>query len=365
MYKRLYIGMAMLLFDAVCSWSQSIHSNLVPNPGFESLQRMPQGWYYQGSDFTATVTEWFSPTGASPDLFGINIHMPLKWQSRGFGELYAAKGRNYAGITLFGCSNGKPHCREYLSVKLKEKLVPGQNYELSFYLAQLPSSLSINNIGIAFSEQPLNEVEPMLLELKPAALLTEVQYIEKNTWKRVIFPFTAETESPYLIIGNFFSDEFTQVVMTEDDKLNFAYYYFDDLDLHKVEPIVVPDTTALIPPPIEKGRTYQLDHIYFSWDKSELLPASYPQLFKLLKVMRENPGFQIFIQGHTDISGNQEYNRMLSNSRARSVADYLRRHGVAQDRIVFQGFGSDQPVASNQTEAGRKLNRRVEFILTE
>ena len=65
--------------------------------------------------------------------------------------------------------------------------------------------------------------------------------------------------------------------------------------------------------------------------------------------------------GYQDASGNEAWNRQLSLERARAVGDWLVAHGVAADRIVFEGAGSSEPVASNETRYGRSLNRRIDI----
>ena len=77
--------------------------------------------------------------------------------------------------------------------------------------------------------------------------------------------------------------------------------------------------------------------------------------------MRENPSVRIEVSGHTDNTGSPEYNLKLSLNRAKVVADYLIKNGMDPSRIVAKGYGEKQPVAQNDTEEGRALNRRTEF----
>jgi len=79
--------------------------------------------------------------------------------------------------------------------------------------------------------------------------------------------------------------------------------------------------------------------------------------------MYDYPYMEIEINGHTDNVGGDEYNMQLSKDRAQSVADYLEKHGTDAKRIHVQGFGKTMPVADNDTEEGRKKNRRVEFVI--
>ena len=77
--------------------------------------------------------------------------------------------------------------------------------------------------------------------------------------------------------------------------------------------------------------------------------------------MKENPDIKIEVRGHTDSTGEEEYNQKLSERRADSVIEYMIKNGISPERLNSVGFGEKKPVASNDTEEGMQLNRRVEF----
>jgi outer membrane protein OmpA-like peptidoglycan-associated protein len=77
--------------------------------------------------------------------------------------------------------------------------------------------------------------------------------------------------------------------------------------------------------------------------------------------MKEAPKLKIEISGHTDNKGSAEYNKKLSERRAKSVVDYLLAKGISPDRLKYAGYGMERPLVSNEDEEGRKLNRRTEF----
>ncbi|HQH40781.1 MAG TPA: OmpA family protein [Bacteroidales bacterium] len=113
--------------------------------------------------------------------------------------------------------------------------------------------------------------------------------------------------------------------------------------------------------PVKPGEKAVLKNIFFAWNSAELQPESFAELNKLLSFMRENPSVRIEVSGHTDNTGSPEYNLKLSLNRAKVVADYLIKNGMDPSRIVAKGYGEKQPVAQNDTEEGRALNRRTEF----
>ncbi|MES2690113.1 MAG: OmpA family protein, partial [Bacteroidota bacterium] len=112
---------------------------------------------------------------------------------------------------------------------------------------------------------------------------------------------------------------------------------------------------------IEERQTRIWRNLVFDFDKSDLLPQSYPVIDSLVDDMLFNPEINVTISGHTDNSGNAAYNLNLSTQRARSVGVYMMEKGINQSRIKWQGMGDKQPLADNSTELGRATNRRVEF----
>lgn len=109
------------------------------------------------------------------------------------------------------------------------------------------------------------------------------------------------------------------------------------------------------------GTRIVMRNIFFDFDKASLRPESNLELDRLRKVMLDYPNMKIEISGHTDNKGSADYNRKLSQSRAKSVLDYLVKKGISPDRMTFAGYGFDRPLSPNETEEGRQLNRRTEF----
>ena len=114
---------------------------------------------------------------------------------------------------------------------------------------------------------------------------------------------------------------------------------------------------------LEPGKIIQLKNIYFEFDKDELMPRSFVELNKLLKIMRENPKLVIEIMGHTDALGDDVYNLDLSRRRALAVVNFLLENKINKSRLRSHGEGETKPIASNDTDEGRAQNRRVEFVV--
>ncbi len=113
--------------------------------------------------------------------------------------------------------------------------------------------------------------------------------------------------------------------------------------------------------PIEVGETFTIKNIFFDFNKASLKPESFFELDRVVKLLSDNPNIEIELSGHTDNVGTDEYNNKLSYERAGSVSEYIFSKGISTNRIVSKGYGKTKPVATNETEEGRQLNRRVEF----
>jgi outer membrane protein OmpA-like peptidoglycan-associated protein len=108
------------------------------------------------------------------------------------------------------------------------------------------------------------------------------------------------------------------------------------------------------------------DKIFFAYDSDLILPKSYELLDAVAKVIDEHKEIPaIFIEGHTDSDGPDDYNMQLSDRRAKSVMRYLVEKGVEQSRLKAKGFGETQPIAPNDSEENKAKNRRVEFKIVQ
>jgi outer membrane protein OmpA-like peptidoglycan-associated protein len=103
--------------------------------------------------------------------------------------------------------------------------------------------------------------------------------------------------------------------------------------------------------------------LLFDVDKSDLRPTSKQNLGDLARILNKYPDTNILIEGHTDSTGTEEYNKDLSKDRANSVGAYLAMLEVKSGRCTMVGYGESQPVATNDTEEGRQLNRRVDIAI--
>jgi outer membrane protein OmpA-like peptidoglycan-associated protein len=113
-----------------------------------------------------------------------------------------------------------------------------------------------------------------------------------------------------------------------------------------------------------RGLELTLSNVLFDFDKATLKPGAERALNLLVDFLKANPDRRLTIEGHTDSLGAESYNLKLSQERADAVRAWFVQHNIAGERIVAQGMGENYPVASNDSEAGRQENRRVQIIIS-
>jgi outer membrane protein OmpA-like peptidoglycan-associated protein len=113
------------------------------------------------------------------------------------------------------------------------------------------------------------------------------------------------------------------------------------------------------------GTTVNLKNVLFQQSTAILLPGSYDQLNMVAEFMKTNPKIEIQLSGHTDNRGYHHLNMKLSKERVEEVKKYLVTKGIAASRITGKGFGGTKPIADNDSEDSRQLNRRVEFTIVK
>lgn len=187
----------------------------------------------------------------------------------------------------------------------------------------------------------------------------EFELKDLTTGKSITKSFSDSTDGTFLICltsgknyGLFVS---TQGYMFYSENLNLTITnsqqkpYEKDIPLNK----------------IMKGSKIILNNIFFATDSSNIKSNSQTELNKLISFMNINSNIKVEISGHTDNKGNAPHNLDLSNRRAKSVYEYLIKNGIKAERLSYKGFGQTLPIATNDTDDGRALNRRTEMKIVE
>jgi outer membrane protein OmpA-like peptidoglycan-associated protein len=113
-----------------------------------------------------------------------------------------------------------------------------------------------------------------------------------------------------------------------------------------------------------RGLIINMSDVLFDFDKATLKPGAREKLAKVSGIVLAYPGLKLAVEGHTDSIGSEEYNQTLSEKRAYAVRDYLVAQNLNESSITAQGLGKSSPVATNDTNEGRALNRRVELVVS-
>ena len=231
------------------------------------------------------------------------------------------------------------------------------------YMFTIPDEIrNINEENTKIAEKPVAAtVQPVMIDLtvtdeSGTALDAHVKI--RNNGDKYLGPVTRVSTGTYSIKTIFDSDK-SCTVTAELDGYIFAS-----------QNITVPGATAeqkninltLVLKKPEVGKSIILHNIYFDFDKATLKPESYIEINKLYQMLQENSKLIAEIAGYTDNIGTEDYNYRLSYRRAKAVVDYLIKKGMDPVRIHANGYGEEDPIASNDDEIdGRELNRRVEF----
>lgn len=117
--------------------------------------------------------------------------------------------------------------------------------------------------------------------------------------------------------------------------------------------------------PIKAGRRTQLNNIYFDFDSYKLKEESTVEIDKVFKFLKKNPEVKIEISGHTDDVGSKEYNKELSEKRAKAVYDRLIEKGIDPAQVSYKGYGMERPLVESGTAKEKEKNRRIEFEVVE
>ncbi len=370
----------------------SLAQNLIADSSFEYNKAIPLE--YSAIDYS---TSWNSPTRGTTDLFCkcdkkqeklSRVNVP----KNSMGVQEANSGKCYAGV--FAVSHG--YYREYLQTSLTSSLQKNKEYVLTMYVSLSDySPLAIDKIGVCFLNNKVKfEHSEEITELRPTYIPIEDEVgMDVEEWHEISVHYKAKGGENTLIIGSFAIKRLWKTGNTVPPEISSpiykriqrdAYYYFDDISIHEFIPekidtaqgpenpyfanmkadsveteVVLPDTIS----PISSGEVLVFNKLLFQTGEALLSPVSYPELNIVAAYLKADKKMTIEIYGHTDNAGDENKNKELSYNRAKAVADYLIKKGVKAPNIIYEGFGSSKPIETNETEAGRKSNRRVEFIL--
>lgn len=393
-------GKRVILFFliAVCFPIVSVSQNLVTNPGFEQFRVCPGKANDKLVSGLQLIPRWYTVSEASPDYFNAcskndQVSVPKNFA----GNMRARSGNAYIGLILKADKyqyKGDPHYTEHIQNRLLKPLKKDQYYCFEIWMCLgKNSTLAARDFGVYFSKDRITFPNPP--DTLPQAHIQyqgEEYLTTTGQWVPLRGVYKAEGGERYLTIGNFIPwisgrEIRLREIFNPGDLREYAYYLFDDVSLVEIkDPSKCDCNMVTLEPPAKEeakdleessgdvndfenvsiGESFILKNIFFEFDKADLLPESFPELDKLVDLMKKFPGMTVEIAGHTDFMGSVDYNNRLSANRAKSVVNYLVQQGIEQNRLTWKGYGKSKPIADNTTEEGRQINRRVEFtVLTK
>ena len=338
---------------------------------------------------------WSTPTRGTTDLFcecGKKLkEVPeARVPDNPMGIQKANTGKCYAGIYALSHHD----YREYLFTQLTAPLQGGKKYELNFYLSLSDySTLAVNQMGACFLKGKISsDNSGVITGVKPSYVNIRSQVGNDTVdWHRITIEYTAKGGEQYLLLGTFdiTAIDYTGVRVPKGvpTRINQraetdAYYYIDDVSLReyqeppvaKWDTVVTPKTDTLstsVSVELAKPQYEILEepivlkNVLFETNAAVLLPISFGELDFTAEHLRKNSDLKIQVNGYTDNTGDENKNLVLSEKRAKAVADYLVTKNIDAARISYKGYGSKNPIAFNNTEEGRKQNRRVELVFSK
>ncbi|MCB9355523.1 MAG: OmpA family protein [Lewinellaceae bacterium] len=377
-----------LLLLTCCFAGKPSAQNLVLNPSFEQLKprgiSVPCQFSQYSSFFAEQIEVWTTYSYMTPDL--LHAAENCSWLPQ------AHSGEYCAGIIHFlpGDDIGQEDdYHEKISGRLAAPLKPGRKYRLSCWVREdeaiirdhlasvyTPKTpvvpLRAGNLGFYFT------VAKARAEGIPQVVFTE-PVVSNGGWVELSAVFVPDQPFQHFTVGNFFRDNQTKTDLPpekhkEIEEKNTAIKFPIDrvkragyLCIDDVSIVVEPEpesTSRSLEDQLVKERKFTFSAgVLFDFDKADLRPEASPALDSLATFLKDHPGSKIGISGHTDDRGSEAYNLDLSGRRAKAVHDYLLENGIPAAQVEWKAFGKSRPVADNNTEEGRQMNRRVECIL--
>ena len=360
---------------------QLISQNLVRNPSFEKTKKCADSI----SLFKTIVERWSTPTLGTADLFNPCNEVKAGVPDNFNGHQNSKFGKNYAGCYFYAKSN----YREYIQGSLKSSLKKGVKYKVSFYISLAEKSdFAMKTIEFLLTKNKISS--SIWTELSPNHLKSQITkgfsvtsvkngkaYNDTKNWVLVSRVVTAKGGENFITIGNFQKNSSTKKRRISKEEKNIISYYYIDMvsvelidkrltNLSKtVQHVEKKETEITKTNKIELNRKYGFKHIIFSFNSIKLSKAEKTEINVLYEYLNSNKKTKIIILGHTDHYGSTDYNKDLSEKRAKSVADYLIEAGLDKTRIQSFGYGNSQPLSTSKTDEARKKNRRVEFEITK
>ena len=321
--------------DESGTWTRAVNAGETINGSFEEISP-----FIHANDKTL-----YFATNGLPGFGGYDVFYSerdsLGWEApKNFGSIINDNGDQYS---FFVTADGQ---KGYYS---HEETLPSGHSRSKIFEITIPAENQLR-----FRSNYVKGIITDKVSKSPLSARIELINIEKNSMVSLVESDSVSGE--YLMV---LTQGAEYALYINKPGYLFKSFNFNYSEVKNFEPIIInielEKATA--------GSMAVLNNIFFDVDKFALKPKSLPELQKVIRFLQENPNIRVEVSGHTDNSGSTEYNKQLSQKRALAVYDYLTQMGIAKNRVIPYGYGPDKPVASNESEEGRRQNRRIEFKL--
>ncbi len=344
--------------------TNSVAQNLIKNASFEASIPLPYKHFKKPSPFFRTAkhvdfilfSKGFSTVlNSTPDVITSDNNMMefADFKNFHFTNFKAKTGKQAIGIRVLGCKVSEICCREFIQIPLSDTMKYKRKYHVEYWASRMAGSPAIP-LSILFAKDSLS-FNPMDKKVQLKAQWSTDSVVGTNAfeWVRIADTIMAAENYRYMIIGNFINEDHkTQQKIIETDNLNpFSYYFIDDVSVIPLESM-----QRMMP-------TLSLSDVNFQTGTWQLRPIVFPVLDSLARALKAYDNYKIELLGHTDNTGATTSNQILSEKRAQAIKSYLVKKGISAEKIIAQGKGETEPIRENDTEQGRKMNRRVEIFV--
>lgn len=338
--------------------------NLVLNPFFIPTKEP------RTEDQLYLVPGYSNPNKGTTDLYSrtaskYEVGVPQNftgWQEINGSDHYAGIIAYYGDQTFDnnkanGVTIGYGKYSEYLQVELREPLIAGHKYKVSFDASLAESSAYASTLGVFICNDKVNDAGNQTLKVTPQ--IESAQIITDNVvWTNTHGIYTANGGEKFLVIGRF-NQTLKEVVGNNVNNNLRAYYYLSN--------VVVEDNADVVAaaPAADQPATpadFNWPVLNFETNRNAIEVVDYQQLDQLSAWLKANPAARIRIEGHTDKVGNASYNMALSSSRAQAAKKFLLSRGIESSRMETSGTGS-RNLADPTGPADNLKNRRVVITL--
>ena len=327
--------------------------NLVKNPSFESRIKCPDSYGSLSED----VMNWRKPTLGTTDYFS-TCSEKLPVENNFIGSQVPYDGNAYVGLYLYAPKD----YREYITAELETSLAKDKLYKVSFMINLADEvEFAVKDFGIlltqaAFEINTSKYIDLNYLPSGSAANYKQISnatfYKDTSNWIEISTTIIGNGKERFLTIGNFSNNEQTLKEVVKKSARKSSYYYMDMVSVTEI-------------PTYNLNELYVIEDLLFDFDETYIEISYNQQLNELVGYLEHHPDLNVYLYGHTDSKGSQEYNDNLSDQRAVTVANFLVKLGLSSDRISWKGYGFKKPVVDNQKEDLRFKNRRVEFLIAK